>query len=342
MVHCFGAIGKVTMRNFCMKHFSYIFFLAVIILAACKHEDITPTGGSLSFRGVSSAVSSVRIEHVAYADDCCVLRFTAYPATYKLTETASSGYGTVLDVYCLADGFDFEVGQYELVPESELGSAVCASHLSVYPNGEGDTLSYAVSQCTLQVDSVAEYLHYKFSAVTADGDSISGEYVGRHVVNHSIDRPAFGTLSFDTITCSLAAPKLHEWGSIFSSSTDYFEFVFYSSDSRFADKGNLKSGVQFTLGFMVSQGEAPAAGTYVVSSDGGKPGCLLYGHRLGSTSWGTYWQVYYGGSAIGKANVVADSVSINAVTDESLSLAFFLTDQLGNKLAGSYSGPYTR
>ena len=67
---------------------------------------------------------------------------------------------------------------------------------------------------------------------------------------------------------------------------------------------------------------------------------VYYGHKLKNTAWGTYWQVFYNSSAIGKANVVEGSAEIISIDDKSLNMTFEFVDQLGDKVVGSYEGPY--
>lgn len=310
------------------------------LLATCKpKEDITPTGGTLRFRGTSSYISTVRIEHIAYVDNMCVLRLSALPSTYRLTETSASGYGTVADIYCITDDFDFAVGKYEISPQVDNN---LKSRLTVFPKESGDTVTHSIAGGSLTVDSVSEYLHYKFLCIMSDGDTLTGEYIGTHTLNYSVDRPVYGTLSIDTITYPLAYPTLYEWENLLSSTADYHEFVFYSADSRFTDKGVLKYGLQFNVGLTSTSGDTIKTGTYHIAHDSGQPNIAVYGHRLATTSWGTYWQLYKSGSAIGKANILADSISVKSITQTSLSMRFAITDQLGNKIQGSYSGPYKR
>ena len=127
---------------------------------------------------------------------------------------------------------------------------------------------------------------------------------------------------------------------MFTENSNYFEFTFYSTAARFADAGKIKSGVQFVVGVHDAQEEYPTAGDYSVSMKADDTMSVLYGHKLKNTAWGTYWQMFYNGSSVGKANVVAGSAQIISIDDESLNMTFTFDDQLGNEVVGSYKGPY--
>ena len=109
--------------------------------------------------------------------------------------------------------------------------------------------------------------------------------------------------------------------------------------ARFSDNGTITQGVQFVLGFHSFQQNYPAVGTYPVALEP-KEQTLLYGHRNGSVSWGSYWQTFYAGSVVGKANILSDTLSVLRWDSDTLSMTFSLKDQLGNTLQGSYCGRY--
>ena len=134
-------------------------------------------------------------------------------------------------------------------------------------------------------------------------------------------------------------PMMMNWGHLFSENHNYFEFTFYSVDSRFTDAGKIKSGVQFVVGVHDMQDEHPIAGDYLVSKSADEVS-IYYGHKLRNTAWGTYWQVFYNSSAIGKANVVEGSASIVKIDDSWLTMTFSFVDQLGYVVVGAYDGPY--
>jgi hypothetical protein len=135
-------------------------------------------------------------------------------------------------------------------------------------------------------------------------------------------------------------PVMMNWGHLFSENSNYFEFSFYSTAARFSDAGKIKSGVQFVVGVHDMQEEHPIAGDYLVSVRADDTPSIYYGHKLKNTAWGTYWQMFYNSSAIGKANVVEGSAEIISIDDKSLNMTFEFVDQLGNGVVGSYEGPY--
>ena len=318
-----------------------IVLLLSLFLCSCEKERVVVQGGSFSWGESKYSIKKVKVEHVGYDDDGYLLRFLAYPATYTVSETTSSGYGVVLDARFLSATKDFEVGgEYQLVSDS--------SQLIVYPEVPKDTairvdtLYYQLVDGELSVDTADGYRTFSFSLITADGDSVVGSYIGYYTYNYILDQKGYGELAFDTISCQLAIPVITNWGHLFTENTNYFEFTFYSTDSRFVDAGKIKSGVQFVVGVHNVQEEYPTAGDYLVSMKADDVMSVFYGHKLNNTAWGTYWQMFYNGSSVGKANIVAGNTQIISIDEESLNMTFTFEDQLGNEVVGSYKGPYIK
>ena len=316
-----------------------IAILLSLFLSSCEKEKVVVQGGSFRFQESGYAIKRVKVEHVDYAGDTYLLRFLAYPATYTVSETSTSGYGAVIDARFLSKTKDFEVGEtYELYSDS--------SRLIIYPEipkGDTtyhDTIYYHIASGELRVDTAEGYRTFKFGLLTSDGDSITGSYLGEYTYNYTLDQRGYGELAFDTISCQLAMPMMMNWGRLFSENHNYFEFTFYSVDSRFVDAGKIKSGVQFVVGVHDMQDEHPIAGDYLVSKSADDATSIYYGHKLKNTAWGTYWQVFYNTSAMGKANVVEGSAEIISIDDKSLNMTFTFVDQLGYEVVGYYKGPY--
>ena len=316
-----------------------IILLLSLFLCSCEKERVVVQGGSFGWGESKYSIKKVKVEHVGYAEEEYLLRFLAYPATYNVSETSTSGYGAVIDARFASSTKDFEVGEmYQLISDS--------SRLVIYPEipkGDTtyhDTIYYHIASGELRVDTADGYRTFKFDMLTADGDSIVGSYLGEYTYNYTLDQRGYGELAFDTIVCQLAMPVMMNWGHLFSENSNYFEFTFYSTDSRFVDAGKIKSGVQFVVGVHDIQEEYPIAGDYLVSVRADDATSVYYGHKLKNTAWGTYWQVFYNSSAIGKANVVEGSAEIISIDDKSLNMIFEFVDQLGDKVVGSYEGPY--
>ena len=334
-MHNFIANGLKT----CGWQFAIIAILLSLFLCSCEKEKVVVQGGSFRFQESKYAIKRVKVEHVDYAEDDYVLRFLAYPATYIVSETSTSGYGAVIDARFLSKTKDFEVGEtYELYSDS--------SRLIIYPEipkGDTtyhDTIYYHIASGELKVDTAEGYRTFRFGLLTSDGDSITGSYLGEYTYNYTLDQRGYGELAFDTISCQLAMPMMMNWGHLFSENHNYFEFTFYSVDSRFVDVGKIKSGVQFVVGVHDMQDEHPIAGDYLVSKSADDATSIYYGHKLKNTAWGTYWQVFYNTSAMGKANVVEGSAKIISIDEKSLNMTFTFVDQLGYEVVGRYEGPY--
>lgn len=297
-------------------------------------------GGSFRFQESGYAIKRVKVEHIDYVEDDYLLRFLAYPATYTVSEMLASGYGAVIDARFVSATKDFDVGGvYRLESDS--------SYLIVYPEipkGDityHDTLYYHIASGELRVDTADGYRTFNFDFLTADGDSITGSYLGEYTYNYTLNQRGYGELAFDTIVCQLAMPTMRNWGCLFGKTSNYYEFTFYSVDARFSDVGKIKSGVQYVVGVHDIQGDRPIAREYLVSKNVDE-GTIYYGHKLKNTAWGTYWQVFYNSSAIGKANVVEGLAKIESIDDVSVSMTFLFVDQLGNEVVGRYEGPYVR
>ena len=317
-----------------------IAILLSLFLCSCEKEKVVVQGGSFRFQESGYAIKRVKVEHIDYVEDDYLLRFLAYPATYTVSETGASGYGCVIDARFVSSTKDFEVGEtYELHSDSSF-----LIHYPEIPKGDTlkhDTISWHIASGQLKVDTADGYRTFKFGFVTADGDSIVGSYLGEYQYNYVLDQRGYGELQFDTISCRLAMPVMHDWDNLFSENSNYFEFTFYSVDSRFTDVGKIKSGVQFAVGVHDMQDVQPCEGEYLVSKSADESS-VYYGHKLKNTPWGTYWQVFYNSSAIGKANVVEGSASIVKIDDSWLTMTFSFVDQLGNVVVGEYDGPYIR
>jgi hypothetical protein len=316
-----------------------IAILLSLFLSSCEKEKVVVQGGSFRFQESGYAIKRVKVEHIDYAGDDYVLRFLAYPATYTVSETSTSGYGAVIDARFVSETKDFEVGgKYQLVSDSS-----CLVVYPEIPKGDTtyhDTIYYHIASGELKVDTADGYRTFNFGILTVDGDSITGSYLGEYTYNYTLDQRGYGELAFDTISCQLAMPMMMNWGHLFSESSNYFEFTFYSTDSRFADAGKIKSGVQFVVGVHDVQEEHPIAGDYLVLVRADDAPSIYYGHKLKNTAWGTYWQMFYNSSAVGKANVVEGSAVIESIDDKLLNMTFTFIDQLGNEVVGRYEGPY--
>lgn len=319
-----------------------ILFLAALV--GCKKEPAKPTSsGTFMLNEVQYPISMVRVEHVDYtANNDFVLRFTAYPASYKIDGDKTSGYGAVLNLYFTAADNDFAPGTYQMAAVDSLPST-----LTSYPNtadGPADTTTVYIANGTLTVEPFSEpkFQTYTFALATADADSLTGQYTGLHTHNRTAAQPAYGNCTIDTIQCQLAKPHIINWGKLFGP-LNYSEITFYSTDAMFTDKGALQQGVQLAVGLTTDESETPdllfIPGAYPVATNYTTPQSALYGHKLNSTAWGTHWQLQLK-SASGKANITEGEVNIESMTDTDIALTVNTTDQLKKPVKATYSGPY--
>lgn len=327
--------------------FRRLLYLALVVLslAACKRDEPKPvSSGTFTYKGEKYGISMVRVEHADYdAEGRFVLRLTAYPGTYRINEKTTSGYGNVLNIYCVADANDFAPGVYSLAETDTLVSTLTHYPNTADNNAAHDTVAHLVAGGELEVSDTDtdRFMKYSFRLVDAGGDSITGTYTGSHVHNRVAVQPVYGQLVFDTVRCSLAAPSVIRWGKVFCS-INYSEIVFYAADARFTDAGALSSGIQFAVGIQTdSTSSEITVGTYPVSTDYYTENATLYGHKVRNTSWGTYWQMMRSGSSVGRANILGGKAVIKEIADGTLTAEFQFTDQLKNTVSASYSGPYS-
>ncbi|MFI3297123.1 MAG: hypothetical protein R3Y59_05800 [bacterium] len=310
--------------------------LLFALLSCDTTESDEVSSGTFSFQEKNYPIKSLRVEQQGLSDGEYTLRMTCYPATYSISESSTSGYGTVIDAYFRTPDEDFvDLSAYSL---SSVVNDTVFSQLIQYPNS-GDTTYFDIASGMLYVDSTETYLEYTIEFITIDGDSIIGSFIGDHTYNYSVDQPSYGNLAFDTLSYELARPILWQWDTLLSTSVFYQELVFYASDARFSDAGKIKTGTQFVLGFNTLIDETLSAGTYPVTTILSDAPALLYGNKINDVSWGSFWQIYSSYSAIAKANITSGEVTINDITTDYINLSFQLTDQLNNSVEGEYDGP---
>ncbi len=300
----------------------------MILLFSCKpsQEDIK-IAGSISLNGTSYPLTSARVIHVGYADA---------DSTQFILHTTFAGYQSTINLFLIAPDNDFLTSiTYDRLATDTI------SYIALIESN--DTLRITAASVT--VDSLDDatargknWLRYTIH-LTVDDATADGSFTGPHTINYTVDQPSGGNISFDTISVGLARPTLYRWNHFFCDFSNYFELKFYSSNARFSDNGNISQGLQFVLGFHSFQQNYPAVASYPVALEPAEQ-TLLYGHREGSVNWGTYWQTFYAGSVIGKANILTDTAYVLHWDADSLSLLFTMKDQLGNDVIGSYSGCY--
>ncbi len=329
-----------------MKRFIPYILLILAMFSCKKKQESIAISGSFALEGTSYSLTSLRIDHVGYAATWPTPGDTSaiepYDSARFILCAHFSGYQGNVVLYLVAPDNDFLVGTtYDCLYGDSLSCITLTTN--------GDTTQRSVLSATLNVDSIDDHeasgknwLSYHFSLMVEGSSSpvqVSGQFVGPRTVNYTVDQPSYGVISFDTITAGLARPSLYRWNHLFCDDSNYFELKFYSNEARFSDNGNISHGVQFVIGIHSFQQNFPAAGDYPVSMEA-EEATAFFGHKDGSVNWGTYWQVFYNNSVIGKANILSDTLHIHSCTTDSISLSFSFNDQLGNIVAGNYSGRY--
>lgn len=326
------------------KSLKSITILLLVILgfacSSCKKEKPGITGGSFSFQNQSFSINSVRYDHIGFdSDNRHIIRFVALPGTcsFKYASGTFSGYGSFIEIFVTADNRFLSAGNdYFIADDSDSTLSALVSF------SESDTTYHYIDNASISVDTVydssSQKMLYSFIIKAISGsDSITASYVGSPISNVTADQIGFGNVEIDTVTKNLSTPFLRNWGNLFSNSF-YHELTFFSTDARYNDKGNITTGLQFVIGIntldnAISSGKYPVSYSY----DGNN---TLYGHKLNTTPWGTYWQMLSNQSSTGKANIISDTLTIDNISEGNISLSFKFSDQLKNTITGSYNGPY--
>lgn len=312
-------------------------FIATTILmfvVGCDKKEEVVSHGSFSLEGTTYSITALRVDHVGYAET---------DSSAFVLRTSFTGPRIEIIFYMVAPDNDFVPGKKY--------SSFCPDSLSriIVTSREGDTLhNVMIASATLMVDSVVDpiasgknFLQYMFTIETNDYGTTNGDFLGKHIVNYVVDQPSYGSFSFDTIECGVAKPTLYCWEHLFSDDTNYFELKFFSSNARFNDNGKIQMGVQMVIGLHSFQTLYPAEANYPVSLEAQEQ-TAYYGHKVGNALWGTYWQTFYSGSIVGKANVLSDTIKVLQWNSEKICLEFAMKDQLGNNVVGYYEGGYYR
>lgn len=319
---------------------SAIIIAAVLLLAGCKTVEPIESKGSYTIDGVTYSFTSLRVDHVGYVSGSdstrFILRLTGFPGTFKMDTVSHKGYGTVIQLFVIADRCELYPGDETVEVSKDFVSHV----VTIEENG--DTSKFIpVTGATVRVSGADNnFYRYDLTLTDANGQT-TGEYTGKHVVNRLVDQPVCGRLVFDTIDTRLASAVMYDWGHLFSADFNYQEIIFYSTNSRFNDDGKLRQGVQFSVGFMSSGENRPPDGNYSVSVTLAS-GNVMYGHKVQDVNWGTYWTVYYSSSSVGKANVLSGDLKDLVMTDKKASFSFDFKDQLNNDVTGYFEGGVIR
>lgn len=297
-----------------------------VLMGACKKVEPITSKGEMSYDGNSYVLKNMRVDHVGYSDQGrFVLRVSLAPGTYKRSISSATGYGTFLEFYVLADENDLVTGSYDAL-EKDSASVI----MSIGEGGDTLFCDRIVAMTLKEEPADNNFKKFEFTLSTESNKTVTGSFIGTHIVNYTVDQPSVGTLSFDTIECQLARPVIYKLGHLFTEDCNYFRLVFFSTDARLGDDGSLKNGVCFFAGIHSIAEEEPFAGEYPVSLEPLNQ-TLYYGHKEGNMFWGTSWMVVKSGSTVGKANILEGSMNFVSFRK----MDFQLKDQLGNEVTGS-------
>lgn len=322
---------------------SILFSLLLILgitLSSCDKKIPSIKGGVFYFNDKSYPISEVRYDHIGFSSNGDhIIRFIAYPGTYKYNTNnqTASGSGSALHIYLYAnDKLLLDGNSYSI---ADITDSTSSTMITI---SENDTVFNYIDDAIISVDTAydiaTEKIFFKYNILAISGnDSITGQFIGTPITNIFFDQIAYGEISVDTIKAQLCKPTLWHWGKLFSDSY-YHELTLYSTDARFNDNGKITSGIQFVIGISTLDSTlTPGIYPVSLSYDGNS---TLYGHKLNNTPWGSYWQKIENQSAVGKANILSDTLIINGFTEKNITFSYKFTDQLKNTVSGSFNGPY--
>jgi hypothetical protein len=199
-----------------------------------------------------------------------------------------------------------------------------------------DTLTVAISGGYMIVKNDSELnKRFEFYFVCENGDSITGHFAGAVRYNLLYDQPAVAQISVGDIDYQIQKGDFVCWGKLLDNSLYYYEIYFYSTDLRYTDAGKVKSGFVLILGMHSTKADFPLNGTYQVSRNY-ENNTLLWGTKIGSGRWGTYWNLYRNASSIASSSIHAGNISFERTGDK-FRIILNLKDQNRNSITNDYN-----
>jgi hypothetical protein len=321
-----------------IKYLVYIVLFALFV--SCEEaepiaKEFVPIG-QLNIGEQSNKLSQVRFE--AFIDTVHAKRPTyriqfSQP-TISLTESALSGYGYVLELQIpmasipVSKTITLEDKTYSV--GADLGNIIGAqSQLVYYPNkklDEKDTLRQSIQSGTLTLKRNVEIPSFSFDFKTPNKTPIQGSFQGKPKHRQIINGDSIGySQEAGEAAIALQSGELLEWGDLFNTGLNYYEFQVYSTTMRRRDNGTLQEAMVWNFGILSKSSKGVPTGDYALVKTASQEG-LFHGHLINRAPWGTYFQKIENGSIKLRSTIWKGDLHVEQSGDQ-YQLNFTGTDQ---------------
>lgn len=312
----------------------YILLSILVIVYACTPTSASFTsGGSFFYQNGQYAITMVRVEYDGPLESSSVnqLKLIIPQKSITANQSGFSGKGYFLNLMLLSDSTNLKWGEYGVDPTLQTFSILPDSSNMVYYSS-GDTTYSKITGGYVNLEKSIHGDHYRIALITENGDSVTGYYTGERTYNYNVDGDSVGYITInDTTVYALQNGELSYWGNFFNNDIPYFEMYLYSTNLRHKDNGDIYKGFTLTVGLQGDNDSLLANGTYPITNLY-KSQTALYGHKINSSQWGSYWQTFYTGSVKNLNNILSDSIII----DDTITI--HLKDQMRYQLKGKFWG----
>ncbi|MDR0830416.1 MAG: hypothetical protein LBN95_09965 [Prevotellaceae bacterium] len=317
---------------------SIIFFSVVLIFFSCeKPEKEAVSGGKISYLSENYSLKKARIEN--YGDDDAdglkTLQLFFVSSNITMDEVKTSGTGTIfaLEIRSLSDSLQNSVYQ---ISDNFDDKTIDKENSYLKIITKEDTTNIRLSSGYLLVeDDETLFQKFEFHFIDENGDSISGNFRGKPLYNVLFDQPTVAQISVDITDYQIQKSDFLRWGKFLNNELYYYEICFYSADLRRTDDGKIKSGFVLNIGINSLSSDYPQNGTYQVSKNN-EANTLLAQTKIGTATWGTYWNFYTSGSSTPqRGNVVSGSINFERI-DDNFKITLNLKDHENNIISGEY------
>jgi len=315
-----------------------LFLILIVCFSACKKvEQQAQSGGKIVYNGENYGLKNARCSNFGDENGVSLNTMNLYFASNSITmnEDGISGTGTILALSTFSFSDTLPEGKYYV--ENSVGEKNIFSDDSYLQiRTKEDTLTVAISGGYVEVKNHLKLgKSFEFHFVCENGDSITGHFAGAVRYNLLFDQPAVAQIRVDTIDYQIQKGDFVRWGKLLDNSLYYYEIYFYSVDLRRTDAGKIKSGFALILGIHSTSVDFPPNGAYQVSRIY-ENNTLLWGTKIGSGRWGTYWNFYRNASSADTSNILTGDISFER-TGNNFKIILNITDEKRNLITGEYN-----
>jgi len=299
-------------------------------------EREAQSGGNILYKAENYSLKKARCSN--FGDENAVgfntMQLFFASNSISMNEDDISGTGTVLAMATFSLSDTLQEGIYNVENfAGEKNILRDSSYLQICTKEDTVTVvisgGYMVVKNDLQLNK-----RFEFHFVTANGDSVTGNFGGAVKYNLLYNQPIVAQITVDTVDYQIQKGDFMRWGNILSSSLFYYEIYLYSADLRRTDDGKIKSGFALILGIHSTSADFPPNGVYQVSKNY-EDNTLLWGTKIANGKWGTYWNLYQNGSSTASSNIQAGEISLQR-DGNNFKIILNLKYQSTNTITGEY------